>query len=1188
MTTWFPAAFGLNAYGLTALLIVCGLAGETSLAAELGIAQSATLALFYAFSANVRNLVLRAPSASLVRSLLVYRLYLLLPLSLAAYYLSAGLGSAGVIVSAAVILRRCSEWVSELQLSAGEMAGDQGLAKRYAVSQAGFLAAVMASAALFPGAAPYAMLAWAVSPLPLSRRFLPATLRSPQTAAFPWREISPNFGSTAIIGVAAYIFRLILLLLAGKDAAGDLFTAFAIGGLVSSLYVSVFGPTMVLGEQRGLKHGFARWVSLAAWAQLLAGAALLAAYAANFSGVEIAGKSLFFAGAAGASLIGGSLMLQAQKIRLRLLQADGLNDLFGPDVLMNVAMIGSALFAFYAAGERALPFLYFWNSLLALLFYYSARAEARRERAGAAAEPAAAYGMKGLVYLLLIAPVFFQLGHGLFNDPLRRPYFDTLGVFMDLPLPVSIAGCFAGILAFGASGSMISMPVIFSVFSLMFISVVFSADGNLAGSMGKILLMIQFILPFFGLVLGQAASRDYRGSKLFQRTALLTVMAVAALQVVFTFWQHNDRLTPYLYVFSVYQHLQYVPTIFAAVYVLGIFSLFGERRYKPVLLAMAVLMPVYAVMSASMTALGLSVLGPLAYLTLSRGGSRAMRVGLIALALAAVPAASYHFFNSDALRYKFTFLDPDFSSMPLSRKLPNLEERLRYWGPYAKAITESGSVLAWGHAAPPPRTEFPSAHNYTLDFLYNFGAIPFIPFVLLLLYTLRGIWRRRADLASDGDLAGLAFVVLFLVLGDNSLKVGLRQPYPGILTFFAWGALLSMLKEKVPVPGRGGSASPGAGGKLRIAILNLTITGISGGYKSYLHNMLPRLAGAEATEALLCVSPESFRIKEWTQPHPKLVHQVCLPYGALRRRLDPGAEKALLAFRPDVVFVPVARWVDCGGAPVVSMVQNMAPLVSWSWYGLGEYPRLLMQLLETRRAAVKSEKVIVMSDFVRQFIMAGWGLPRRKLPLVYFGAPGVSDAPRRPACAPEGDFILTAGSLEPYRALEDVLGAAAILRREGRPRRFLVAGGARPEMRGYAEKLRALSIRQGTGNDVIWAGQLSYGELSWCYSNCKSFVMSSRVETLGMIALEALAHGAVCVSSLSSPLPEVFSGAASYYAPGDAPGLAGRLLEAEALSPSERAGRVEAARARAAAFNWDEAANRTINVLRGAAGRTGT
>ena len=46
--------------------------------------------------------------------------------------------------------------------------------------------------------------------------------------------------------------------------------------------------------------------------------------------------------------------------------------------------------------------------------------------------------------------------------------------------------------------------------------------------------------------------------------------------------------------------------------------------------------------------------------------------------------------------------------------------------------------------------------------------------------------------------AGLAAIVLFLVVIDNSLKVGLRQPYPGILTFFLWGLLLARLFPEKP------------------------------------------------------------------------------------------------------------------------------------------------------------------------------------------------------------------------------------------------------------------------------------------------------------------------------------------------------------------------------------------------------
>jgi hypothetical protein len=47
----------------------------------------------------------------------------------------------------------------------------------------------------------------------------------------------------------------------------------------------------------------------------------------------------------------------------------------------------------------------------------------------------------------------------------------------------------------------------------------------------------------------------------------------------------------------------------------------------------------------------------------------------------------------------------------------------------------------------------------------------------------------------SAPMAGLTIVVLFLVIPDNLLKVGMRQPYPGIITFFLWGLLLARLES---------------------------------------------------------------------------------------------------------------------------------------------------------------------------------------------------------------------------------------------------------------------------------------------------------------------------------------------------------------------------------------------------------
>ena len=63
------------------------------------------------------------------------------------------------------------------------------------------------------------------------------------------------------------------------------------------------------------------------------------------------------------------------------------------------------------------------------------------------------------------------------------------------------------------------------------------------------------------------------------------------------------------------------------------------------------------------------------------------------------------------------------------------------------------------------------------------------------------------------------------------------------------------------------------------------------------------------------------------------------------------------------------------------------------------------------------------------------------------------------------------------------------------------------------------------------AGNLSEKEMSWCYKNCKMFVMTSRVESFGIIAGEAMAHGYICISVDNPCLPEIFRVAAVYYLP---------------------------------------------------------
>ena len=58
---------------------------------------------------------------------------------------------------------------------------------------------------------------------------------------------------------------------------------------------------------------------------------------------------------------------------------------------------------------------------------------------------------------------------------------------------------------------------------------------------------------------------------------------------------------------------------------------------------------------------------------------------------------------------------------------------------------------------------------------------------------------------------------------------------------------------------------------MRIAITNITGGGMSGGYKKYLQNVLPRLAVYSDVEAILCASPKSIKVQDWFRFLPKVI-----------------------------------------------------------------------------------------------------------------------------------------------------------------------------------------------------------------------------------------------------------------------------------------------------------------------------
>jgi hypothetical protein len=787
----FPVAALFNSFSMTALLLAYGLTGAVELAAEIGIIQGATLALFYAFSANARNLILSDASDSMAESVLRTRLILVVPLSLAAYFLSAGIGGATASLALVLILRRVAEWAGEISLAQHERHGQTQYALRSIFGElVGF--AICTILPLFAGAdAALAAIPWALVPLlafknsGLSNRLRRATV--------DWQSLLPHFGSTAIIGTSVYVFRLSIALLAGKSLAGELFTAFALGGIVPTIHGQALAPTLA---RRYGPAGLPRKLLAIPALMLLLGVAIVATTTAWPAWMAATARSTIFWLAVGLSIAGGAIMVLAVSLRTALIQRAGSGDVFGPDLLANVLIATCVPFVFYALGPLSLAGLYALSACLSLVFLLGAG----RQWEWFARQHAATMSVLGF---LLVLPVFFQLGSGLFRDP--AIVFETGGALFRLPLPLSVVALFAGIAILGNYASATRTLSVLFFSALLFVFTALSvAHGDSEQEEAKLILLAQYLLPMFALVLGEMYGRS-AGTPVFEQAALAVLALIVPAHLICSWAQGFSFLAPSLFLFSIYQQLQYVPMVVVASGLMVSFALWpGAGWTRLALIMLPPLLAVHAVASRSLVACASLMvgLGIFAYvqLRLRRAARSAVAVVLVAL----TAGAGYGFVAASGSPPRPAVEEANGPPGNLAAVVAaGFAQRADQWRFYSAGVIESPSAFLLGHASPPERRQHPSAYNYWLDGLYNFGALALVPIAALMFMTARMIWARRSELLCTPILLGTVVASAYLLLVETMLKVGLRQPYPGIVGFFIWGLLLarlSALEERAQEP----------------------------------------------------------------------------------------------------------------------------------------------------------------------------------------------------------------------------------------------------------------------------------------------------------------------------------------------------------------------------------------------------
>jgi len=367
---------------------------------------------------------------------------------------------------------------------------------------------------------------------------------------------------------------------------------------------------------------------------------------------------------------------------------------------------------------------------------------------------------------------------------------------------------------------------------------------------------------------------------------------------------------------------------------------------------------------------------------------------------------------------------------------------------------------------------------------------------------------------------------------------------------------------------------------MRLVIVNLTRSSMSGGYQKYLRELLPRLSRHPGlSELAVFVHPKFLdQTQSWVPGIP------CWPCeDSWHDRLL--LRKALALLNPDLIFFPTLRGFDFGDTPSLYMIHNMEPLAIPA--GGNSYQETLKNLARkyaARTACRRASRILAVSRFVKDFLVNTWQISPRKIGVVYHGSDDLltNYNSKKPKVIPsdwEGGFLFTAGSIRPSRGLDDIVKALAELKTNGRALPLVIAGTADSSSHTYERRLKRLIEKLGVQDRVIWTGHLTAEEMLWCYFRASLFIMTSRVEACPMIALEAMSSGSGCIAADNQPLPEFFKEAALYYRTGDSQSLAGTISFFQNSSQSFQRELRRRSRARAADFTWDRTADETVKQL---------
>ena len=370
------------------------------------------------------------------------------------------------------------------------------------------------------------------------------------------------------------------------------------------------------------------------------------------------------------------------------------------------------------------------------------------------------------------------------------------------------------------------------------------------------------------------------------------------------------------------------------------------------------------------------------------------------------------------------------------------------------------------------------------------------------------------------------------------------------------------------------------------------LSSVSGGAVSYLRNIIPKLATLfESSEQ--SHSMEILAHVEQKQLFQSIPESQCIllknsRHGGYRRFLWEyyNIDRIIRRQNIDILFNPCQVSPRVSGIKEVMMLRNLEPFFCHRYkYSIKPWLRNQLLAFHSKRSLRAADRVIAVSDYVKYILINCLSVSPRQIRQIYHGrdenfSPEGSEKEDNTILERlgiKGNFVLTCGSLWPYRRCEDVIEAFGRLKKDIFEDLSLVIAGSLMDAR-YDRVIKCAIAKSPNADRIYTVGHVPYETMQTLYRHCSLCVIATEVEACPNIAIEAMSSGCAIISSDQQPLPEIFRDCSMEFCARNVDDLAFKMqvLMRDEQQRSALKGR---ALKRAEEFSWDRCAEQTYLAL---------